>query len=70
MPAINKVPILIDRCPSVIRLCCEVPMAAKKPATFKTKFHAFIVKTLTAKNRKDGMFKRFIKLVILHFLEC
>lgn len=44
-------------------------MATKKPSTFKAKFRAFIVKSLIAKNRKDGMIKRFIKLIILHWLE-
>lgn len=42
---------------------------AKKPVPFKTKFRAFIVKSLTVKNRKDGMIKRFVKLIILHWLE-
>lgn len=42
---------------------------AKKRTPFKTKFRAFIVKSLTVKNRKDGMFKRLIKLIIIHWLE-
>lgn len=42
---------------------------AKKPTPFKTKFRVFIVRLLTAKNRKDGVVKRFVKLIILHWLE-